>query len=301
MLLSSLLSPCYSPSLLSPCYSSILAAPSSSWDGQWTDNGAYGQSSYFCGDSSTGVFYGIYSEAGLYVGTLSSDGSSVSGTWYEAGLGVCSNGSFSYTLSADKTSYSGFYTCAENPSQEFASFETRIASARPSATQCGILSQRSLETLVGDFSSVTNVVNSQDSCVQNNLYVASYDFQVVGSSGVSIGIGYEFGVVSQKSHLAQGFAQDNQGNSFVTLDLVQPGGSILQLWWCGAAQNAHATASDFSNPSCHFTRTLARNSPQPDYCNRNRFLSPLPESQNAAPVVVSSLVFVAIALIVALF
>jgi hypothetical protein len=157
---------------------------------------------------------------------------------------------------------------------EYAVFETRLTSTRPANQQCGVLSTRSLEVLPGHYQ--LDASTPYDACAERGSYVASYEFSVAGTgTSVVTGIrGFEFGVTHESDHVSRGFAQDELGYGYVTLNYRLPGSSMVQLRWCGSGQGDRAKASEFT--TCHTKVVIPATNFSPYACDRNRALSDLP-------------------------
>jgi hypothetical protein len=80
------------------------------WVGSWND-AAFGGKLFVCTSESTVYF--SFSQYGIGVGTLSTDGKNIKGSIYIGGgktLSHSSTGTFDLTLSTDKNSFTGTYT-----------------------------------------------------------------------------------------------------------------------------------------------------------------------------------------------
>ncbi len=87
----------------------VLAISAQSFEGTWTDS-EYGGNIYICVDDST--MYMAFSQYGIGSGTVTNDGSRVSGTFYTAGGGHLdreTSGTFEWELDNDGNSFSGTY------------------------------------------------------------------------------------------------------------------------------------------------------------------------------------------------
>lgn len=163
-----------------------------SFNGVWTDDstGGFGGDLYICVDD--GDLYGMYSEVGIVVGTVSDDGVAV-GRWYEGGQEGCISGNFEWTLDGD--SFTGFWTCDGNqtPVQHDWS-ESRTSEDNPTTKQCARLARRG--PVDGHWFSGTaaNGGVTYDICTDDDSYEASYFF--VNNAGYETGYADEGGRVA---------------------------------------------------------------------------------------------------------
>lgn len=82
----------------------------SSWVGTWSDS-EFGGDIFICVSGSTVNF--AFSKVGIAVGTISNDGTKISGTIYVGGgdtLDHSSKGTFELTLANNEDSFSGSYS-----------------------------------------------------------------------------------------------------------------------------------------------------------------------------------------------
>ena len=87
------------------------------WQGAWTDTTHGTGSFYTCviaGPNGSKLVSGVFSEYGWVIGTVSDDGYTLTGTFYESGANGAV-GNFSLTMSENGQLFNGFYTLESDP------------------------------------------------------------------------------------------------------------------------------------------------------------------------------------------
>lgn len=213
----------------------LLSSCTCSFAGLWSDSRKGGSFS-ICVNNDTAN--GIYSEFGLAVGTLSDNGNTWEGTWYEGGVGDCLTGNFSLTLSADV--FQGTYNCANNASLNFTWTATRNSTDNQTAIQCGDLAdQYSHKSMQAKWAFETSAGLTQvDFCV--NDYEddddTKQDFYASSFRPAFISQGFDTGYTARGNTIGGGsFWRGNENGALPgsSLWFLSSEGTLVNLWWAG--------------------------------------------------------------------
>jgi len=204
----------------------------------WTES-AYGGMITFCvsGSSITGSF----SNRGIFQGSLSNNGMTASGVFYEAGLEdiSCSSGDWTATISSNGNSFSGSIDCDNG--DDFNWSETLISN-NPSVTavECAVLATGASSTVEGTFRS--NYYNDYEVsiCVDDDEYYASYEDNNTE--------GYEFGTALLDGTIASGSWQNDEGSFGVSMFFRLSNGDLGNFFY------VHDDDNDFVGVGESFTR-----------------------------------------------
>lgn len=197
----------------------------STWIGEWTDS-EYGGELAICMNNRE--VFGLYSEYGVMHGNVvDDDGSEIRGAWYEPGeVGEsCLSGLFELSLNGDESSFSGFYTCADDLDQsQFSWRENRLSIDIPSDSQCARLSPTQFDstTLNGEYDS-GNL--RYDICTSTFSYVASFEN--------GRGNGWEEGYAAESGKLIAGAFFQGDGVEGTSLWFLDWENRPSNLWWAG--------------------------------------------------------------------
>eukprot|EP01023_Acetabularia_acetabulum_P017844 TRINITY_DN1897_c0_g1_i9.p1 TRINITY_DN1897_c0_g1~~TRINITY_DN1897_c0_g1_i9.p1 ORF type:complete len:323 (-),score=38.76 TRINITY_DN1897_c0_g1_i9:119-1003(-) len=201
----------------------LVCSISCQWtDSVWTDT-EFGGSMYLCIDGDE--VHGAYTEYGLVNGHV--DGDEIEGFWYEGGGdGDCLYGPFSWTISNNGNSFSGWWSCIEDDEQFDWSESRTGGSSNTNTRNCAVLAHDN--DFAGSYLKVSNSSFSVDLCIDDDEYNGSYEYETGNNFG-----GYEYGVVHQGDHgeeIGSGIWVANTGSG-ISLMFRLSDGSVGNFWW----------------------------------------------------------------------
>jgi len=175
---------------------------------------------------------------GIVVGTVT--GQTLFGTFYEGPTHQgCNTGTFQITLSTDGESFQGFYTCSDNPTQQFSWNSTRVSTGAPLPKQCALLANTTT-TATGAYTIANSTtINRLDFC-QSSVYRASL------KSNVSLPA-YDTGSVYQNNLIYAGITYTENFDGSLpgsSLWYVADGGVIYHIYWAGLGQKYFNLVND---------------------------------------------------------
>ena len=188
----------------------------------WTES-AYGGMITFCvsGSSITGSF----SNRGIFQGSLSTNGMTASGNFYEAGIEdiSCSSGQWTATISSSGSSFSGEIDCDDG--NNFDWNETLISN-NPSVTavECAVLAtSASSSTVEGTYRSNYYSNFNIAICVDDDEYQASYTEDNTE--------GYEYGTALLDGLIVSGSFNENTENFGVSIFFRLSNGELGNFYY----------------------------------------------------------------------
>jgi len=121
------------------------------WHGTWTANNRYGGVMYACPQGDR--LYGVYSNAGFFIGRMDDEKRTVTGNYWEGGRGDRNDwqGSFEIKITEDNQEFDGFFHRVSQDGTELRWHEYRLGApypSTPSNTDCLVPSR---EPLLGSF------------------------------------------------------------------------------------------------------------------------------------------------------
>lgn len=197
----------------------LLANP---WAGAWTDHDFGFGRLYMC--VNNGLVRGVYSELGWLDASLTTDGKTIIGRFYDAGDTRQVSGDFSLTL-LDPLHFSGNWTF-DNSGHRYWWNETRVSVLAPATTQC-MQQTATGSTIAGTWRyDVNPTADTLDICfsADGTRFEASYNFNGGVDRGYITGFVREFGTALQGEWHESGL----QG--ILTIFLTGPN-SIQMLRW----------------------------------------------------------------------
>eukprot|EP01025_Chloroclados_australasicus_P005009 TRINITY_DN11406_c0_g1_i2.p1 TRINITY_DN11406_c0_g1~~TRINITY_DN11406_c0_g1_i2.p1 ORF type:complete len:299 (+),score=29.85 TRINITY_DN11406_c0_g1_i2:49-897(+) len=236
--------------------------------------------------------HGAYTEFGLVNGHV--HGNVVEGFWYEGGGGsdTCLYGPFSWTLSDDGNSFSGWWSCIEGEVQ-FIWSETKTASSLSTNMEnCAVLAHD--KDFQGSYVNVDYYSDSFDLCIDADEYSGSY---VYGGNNINTP-GYEIGLV----HLAEHGEEIGSGVWFestasgISLVFRLSDGSLGNFWWEYDDEGEIDTVADFGTLHGYdIYRHL--DSTTSGECSENSFLANGESSSSASTIAATCLFVIVLAFI----
>jgi len=207
-----------------------------SFEGLWTDDiqdGGFGGNFSICVDGNNA--WGLYTEFGLTIGTISDDGLTFTGTFYEGGEtgdDNCIIGPFSITLVENGTRFEGLYGCREKLLYNWSG--RRINSEEQSDHDCAkvISFSNNKQDLDGKWFKASNgEVSLVDFCTNTEGgYQTSYSQPSFTPEGYDEGVWFH----SRKFATGTFYRANNNGAlPGVSLWFVNPDGNLANVWWAG--------------------------------------------------------------------
>jgi len=196
------------------------------WHGTWTATSRYGGQTYSCPVGNT--VYGIYSDAGFFVGTITDR--TIEGVWYEGGRGDRNyyQGSFKITVSDDNQSFDGFFNRLTT-GEEIRWKESRLPAPYPT--------NPTLEQCFAPDDTVTNLLGSfyrstETGALSGSTYVCrDYWQQIYGSFHSPDG--YFSGWSTDDSTGFHGFRYDATGQSGAYILRALTSDRVKGFYWRG--------------------------------------------------------------------
>merc|ERR1711934_173409 len=217
-----------------------------SFEGAFTDS-IYGGGFNICVDDDD--VFGLYTEFGVIVGKA--DGNTISGTWYEGGVGGCLHGPFELQLSDDGSQFDGTWSCHGEEDVLFPWTGTRLSSVRPDDLECARLDTD--VDLEGEYTSAS--VPELFLCTGGDRLTASYSYNNLYYTGNPALDGYERGDVFLGGALAAGsWVEDNEAGEIVgggtTIYFRLRDGRTVNVWW-GVPQGFFYYYDQYDQGSLH--------------------------------------------------
>jgi len=218
--------------LISVLISGYTASSSSSIAGIWTDS-RWGGNFSICVNNQTAN--GLYSQFGIAEGTLNSQNTTWTGSWYQGGLSDCLTGTFSLTF--HNNTYSGNYSCDSLGNVNFTWSGNLLVSgskANLTSQQCGtLIDSTSSASMDGQWSYQTYYgPNQVDFCVNDD---GTFDASYV-HPGSYIPLGFDSGTWTRSQTVGVGsFYRSNKNGALpgTSLWFVNSDGDLANIWWAG--------------------------------------------------------------------
>ena len=208
-----------------------------SFEGLWTDDvvdGGFGGNFSICIDGTNA--WGLYSEFGLAIGSISEDGLTFSGTFYEGGQAPCLVGPFSLSIVDNGTRFEGKYGCREQLLYTWNA--RRINFEVQSDHDCAkVIPFTNTNNIVdGKWWKETNGKSSQvDFCTNND-----YEYQTSYSNPTFTPEGYDEGIWFKSRKIATGTfyrANNNGALPGTSIWFINTDGNLVNIWWVGLTEN----------------------------------------------------------------
>ena len=274
------------------------------WQGAWTDTTHGTGSFYTCviaGPNGSKLVSGVFSEYGWVIGTVSDDGYTLTGTFYESGANGAV-GNFSLTMSENGQLFNGFYTLESDPTLRNTWVESRIDITKDVTSKCWL--EDVFFSVAGSWivdQPGVYFYNYMDICIgSDGSFEASYEFANLSFPG------YIYGTAYDATSVKGTFYEQQYGDITESVGIMRLTLNGLQFsTWNTPVPSEYFVPCVGSDPNPNFnheTYVLQRSTRTVGDCSRNKSLrdGDVVESSNSV-MLVPSLALIVIFCLFSLF
>jgi len=170
--------------------------------------------------------HGSYSEVGLLQGTLATNGSSISGRFFEAGgeRNPCAVGDFFIQIDGTNTAFTGYYTCANSAIRRDWSGQLTGNSTTVDDAKCGVVGNN------GDIAATWASVNFPVT-ISNCLSGSDSVFSATTAPPAEINYAYGIGKAFQTGRIISSYVRSSNTPYGISLSWVDPQGQLNTFNW----------------------------------------------------------------------